>query len=64
MSGDTETHIVYIEGGTGRPGWCDACLKSSVVSTDVVTLSGDGLSVIAEASECRDCGSGVPPPTP
>ena len=62
MSGGADTHTVYIEPGNIRPGWCDSCLKPSMVSADVVVMDDDGLSVIADASECRDCGPGSTPP--
>lgn len=51
-----DTHVVYVEASNVRPGWCDACLKPSTVSADFVAMDADGLSVIADASECRDCG--------
>lgn len=59
MTREADTHIVYVAASNVRPGWCDACLKPSMVSADVVALADDGLSVIADASECRDCGAKV-----
>lgn len=55
MTDSSRVHVVYLAATNARQDWCSGCLKSSLVTVDVVALSEEGLSVIAEESACRDC---------
>lgn len=51
-------HEVGVHAGEPRPAWCDRCQLPSGFVVPILTMGGEGVSIIDEVSGCTDCRSG------
>lgn len=53
------TVTVFVHEGESRRDWCETCLTSAHITTDICKLGDEGISVIATVSGCKRCKTGV-----